>query len=138
MATTVAMPERVCQGLAQPNGEPVAVRRSGRLARSSGGHTGGGHGGFAHSAVKRPARIARNQESGRQIKMTTRGEPRLAEATVEELRATLRGELIGPDDAAYEESRKVYNGMIDRGPAAIVRCADVADVIVAVGLARDL
>lgn len=35
----------------------------------------------------------------------TRGEPRLDKATVEELRGSLRGELIGPDDAAYEEAR---------------------------------
>jgi hypothetical protein len=64
-------------------------------------------------------------------------ESRLAEATAEELRARLRGELICLQDAAYEEARKVYNGMIDRRPAAIIRCADVADVIAAVGLARD-
>jgi FAD/FMN-containing dehydrogenase len=65
---------------------------------------------------------------------TTAGVPAL---NADELRATLRGELIDPDGGAYEEARKVYNGMIDRRPAAIVRCADVADVMAAVGLARD-
>jgi FAD/FMN-containing dehydrogenase len=54
-----------------------------------------------------------------------------------ELRAKLRGELITPSDGAYEEARRVYNGMIDRRPAAIARCADVADVIAAVGFARE-
>jgi FAD/FMN-containing dehydrogenase len=67
----------------------------------------------------------------------TSGEAALPETTVEALREGLRGELIGPDDVAYEEARRVYNGMIDRRPTAIVRCADVADVIAAVGLARD-
>ena len=61
----------------------------------------------------------------------------LSEQTVEELRASLRGELILPADDGYDEARKVYNGMIDRRPAAIVRCADVADVITTVRLARD-
>ncbi|MDQ3677048.1 MAG: FAD-binding oxidoreductase [Actinomycetota bacterium] len=56
--------------------------------------------------------------------------------TADELRASLRGELICAGDGGYDEARKVYNGMIDRRPTAIVRCADVADVIAAVGLAR--
>ncbi len=56
--------------------------------------------------------------------------------TADELRASLRGELICAGDGGYDEARKVYNGMIDRRPTAIIRCADVADVIAAVGLAR--
>src|SRR2546430_1403200 len=43
-----------------------------------------------------------------------------------------RGELLLPEDADYEEARKLFNGMIDRHPAVIARCADVADVIEAV------
>ncbi len=58
-------------------------------------------------------------------------------ATAEELRTSLRGDLIGPDDSSYDEARKVYNGMIDRRPAGIVRATDVADVIAAVDLARE-
>ena len=53
-----------------------------------------------------------------------------------ELRAGLRGSAIGPGDPGYDEARKVYNGMIDRKPRLIVRCADVADVIQAVNFAR--
>ncbi len=45
---------------------------------------------------------------------------------------TLRGELIRPSDTGYEEARKLYNGMIDKRPGLIARCADVADVIAAV------
>ncbi len=51
--------------------------------------------------------------------------------------ASLRGSLIQPGDALYDESRKVYNAMIDKRPALITRCADVADVVQAVNFARD-
>ncbi len=61
----------------------------------------------------------------------------LAEATVEEFKASLRGDLLQPDDAGYDDSRIVWNGMIDRRPALIARCVGVADVIQAVNFARD-
>jgi FAD/FMN-containing dehydrogenase len=54
-----------------------------------------------------------------------------------EFRAAFRGELIAPGDSAYDEARKVYNGMIDRRPGLIARCVDVADVMAAVRLARE-
>jgi FAD/FMN-containing dehydrogenase len=53
------------------------------------------------------------------------------------LRAGMRGALIEPGDPTYDEARTVYNAMIDRRPALIARCADVADVIQAVNFARD-
>src|SRR3954451_6106804 len=53
------------------------------------------------------------------------------------LAPSFRGELIAPGDAGYDEARKVYNGMIDRRPALVARCVDAADVIAAVGLARE-
>src|SRR3990172_5011952 len=56
---------------------------------------------------------------------------------IQELRAKFRGELITPGDAAYDGARKVYNGMIDKRPALIASCADVADVVAAVNLARE-
>ena len=54
----------------------------------------------------------------------------------EPLRGKIRGAVIEPADAEYESARKVYNGMIDKRPAAVVRCANVADVIEAVNFAR--
>jgi FAD/FMN-containing dehydrogenase len=54
----------------------------------------------------------------------------------DELAGALRGELIGPDDPGYDQARAVYNAMIDRRPALIARCEDVADVIAVVGFAR--
>jgi FAD/FMN-containing dehydrogenase len=56
---------------------------------------------------------------------------------VEKLKESLRGELIQPHDEVYDDTRKVYNGMIDRRPGLIVRCADVADVITAVNFGRE-
>ena len=53
-----------------------------------------------------------------------------------DLAATVRGELIQPGEPGYDEARAVYNGMIDKHPAAIVRCRDVADVIACVRFAR--
>ncbi len=61
----------------------------------------------------------------------------IAEATLEEIKTGLRGELIEPGDEGYDEARKVYNGMIDRHPRLIARCADVADVMAALNFARD-
>lgn len=53
------------------------------------------------------------------------------------VREALRGDLILPGDAAYDDARRVWNGMIDRRPAAIARCTGVADVIAAVTFARE-
>src|SRR5262249_42100256 len=61
----------------------------------------------------------------------------MEKAAVDQLRALLRGEVIEPGDAAYEEARKVYNGMISRRPRLIARCADAADVIAAVKFGRE-
>lgn len=59
----------------------------------------------------------------------------LSESSIQELRGRLRGELVLPSDASYDSARRVYNAMIDRHPAAIVRCVDVADVIACVNFA---
>ena len=59
------------------------------------------------------------------------------QTATEQFRTRLRGELIEPNDGKYESARKVYNGMIDKRPRMIVRCADVADVISAVNFGRE-
>jgi FAD/FMN-containing dehydrogenase len=60
----------------------------------------------------------------------------LGEATVRELRDSLRGDLVLPGDEAYDEARSVWNGLIDRRPALIARCTGTSDVIAAIGFAR--
>jgi len=53
-----------------------------------------------------------------------------------DLRASLRGELLTSAEPTYDEARKLWNGMFDKRPAAIARCAGTADVISAVKFAR--
>ncbi len=57
--------------------------------------------------------------------------------SVAELKTNLRGRVIEPQDADYDDARTVYNAMIDKKPRLIARCADVADVIYAVNFARN-
>jgi FAD/FMN-containing dehydrogenase len=60
----------------------------------------------------------------------------LEETAVAELQAGLRGRVVGRDEPDYDETRKIWNGSIDRRPALIARCAGVADVMAAVKFAR--
>src|SRR4051812_34069913 len=57
-------------------------------------------------------------------------------AALADLRERLRGALVLPGDAAYDEGRRVWNAMIDKSPGAIARCVDVADVLACVDVAR--
>ena len=56
---------------------------------------------------------------------------------IDKFGTSLHGQLIQPDDADYDDARKVWNGMIDKHPALLIRCADEADVINAVNFARE-
>ncbi|HET9977995.1 MAG TPA: FAD-binding oxidoreductase [Burkholderiaceae bacterium] len=51
-------------------------------------------------------------------------------------KAAFKGQLIGPDDPAYDDTRKIWNAMIDRRPGLIARCTGTADVLQAVRFAR--
>src|SRR2546427_8573272 len=53
------------------------------------------------------------------------------------LRQAISGQIVTPHDAAYEDARRVWNGDIDRRPAAIARCATTADVRAALAFARE-
>ena len=59
-----------------------------------------------------------------------------AENAARELGAGFEGELIGPEDAGYEEARALFNAMIDKRPSVIARCANPEDVAGVVGFAR--
>src|SRR5690242_3799462 len=53
------------------------------------------------------------------------------------LAATFSGALLRPGDDGYEEARRVHNGLIDKRPALIARCLGTADIVDAVGFARE-
>ena len=53
------------------------------------------------------------------------------------LKGDVQGELILPGDAGYHEARKLYNGMIDKHPAAILKCVSEEDVVAGVNFARE-
>ena len=60
----------------------------------------------------------------------------LDSSALDQLRGEFRGEIAEPGDPAYDELRKVFNGMFDRRPRVILRPHGAADVIRGIGLAR--
>ena len=61
----------------------------------------------------------------------------LTPTVVDGFRTRIRGPMLAPGDAGYQESRTVWNAMIDRQPALVVRCLGVADVVACVQFARE-
>src|SRR5262245_32370836 len=57
--------------------------------------------------------------------------------TVQAFRASVRGAVLEPGEAGYDEARAIWNGLIDRRPALIVQPSGAADVVDAVNFARD-
>jgi FAD/FMN-containing dehydrogenase len=69
--------------------------------------------------------------------MNTTMTPTLGDATVQELRDAIHGQVLRPGDDGYQEAARIWNGAYDgRRPALIVGCSGAADVIAAVGFAR--
>ena len=70
--------------------------------------------------------------------MTREGAPlALDQKRVDGLRAALRGPLLLAGDAGYDESRSVWNAMIDRRPALVARCIGVSDILAGLRFARE-
>ncbi len=61
----------------------------------------------------------------------------LSDGKLDELKMRLQGEILEPGEDGYDNSRSVWNGMIDRRPAFVIRCLGVADVIACVRFARE-
>lgn len=57
--------------------------------------------------------------------------------SIENLRASTRGDIILPGDNGYDQSRAVWNAMVDKHPAVISRCKGTGDVIASVNFSRD-
>ena len=62
---------------------------------------------------------------------------KLDDGAIDGLKAAIRGEIVLPADAGYDGARSIWNAMIDRRPAVIVRCAGTADVMRSVTFARE-
>ena len=58
-------------------------------------------------------------------------------SVLEQLERHVQGRVIAPEDADYDDARRVYNGMIDRRPGVIVRAASVADVVASLCIGED-
>ncbi len=146
------------RGVASRAGGTAGCRRKGRTGARQfpAGHRGRAAVGFAGVRAKivdsggRNGRIRlhrtlleRHLEQSRHIR---RGSelPRRSEEekqcpykqAITEFRGQFRGTVIEPEDAGYDEARKVYNAMIDRKPRLIAKCTDVADVMAAVRMAK--
>ena len=61
----------------------------------------------------------------------------LSTSILQEFASQLRGTIVLPSDAIYNEARKIYNEMIDKHPGMLVMCVDVADVIASVNFGRE-
>lgn len=81
--------------------------------------------------------LAANVATDLQAKTLAGGETLLPRAAVKDFAASLRGVALLGGDEGYDQARRVWNGMIDRRPALIARCAGAADVISSVNFARD-
>lgn len=71
------------------------------------------------------------------IRTASGGRTEISPSALAALRSGIRGALIGPGDAGYDEARRVWNGMIDRRPGLIARCAGAADVVRVFRFARE-
>jgi FAD/FMN-containing dehydrogenase len=78
-------------------------------------------------------------DSGHNAAMSTfSSRPPASPANLEALRRELEGVVIDPGDDRYDEARRVWNGMIDRRPLAIVRAASTDDIAPTIRAAREL
>jgi FAD/FMN-containing dehydrogenase len=59
-----------------------------------------------------------------------------SESSLESFRATVRGTVILPSDHNYDETRAIWNAMIDRKPAMMVQCTGIADIQATLAFAR--
>jgi FAD/FMN-containing dehydrogenase len=96
---------------------------------------------LAASAAVLAARGARADSSGAIPSSLTavgaNGKPiTLTASDIKDFRAGLRGKLLLAQDDGYEQARRIWNGVFDRNPALIARCADAADVVRAIQFAR--
>ncbi|HEX2897514.1 MAG TPA: FAD-linked oxidase, partial [candidate division Zixibacteria bacterium] len=62
------------------------------------------------------------------VKKLDGGNAAIDSSSIDSLKSALRGKVILPDENGYDESRTIWNAMIDRKPGMVVRCAGVSDI----------
>src|SRR5688500_4240031 len=82
-------------------------------------------------------RSANTRLTARGDDMTTTATADKYQALAKELRGRMRGPVLSAADPGYDDSRSLWNAMIDRRPAVIVRCLGAADVVAGVRAARE-
>jgi FAD/FMN-containing dehydrogenase len=80
-------------------------------------------------ALKHPSTPAENRSE--------KGMTNISKETIENLKSKLKGQIVLPSDSNYDEVREIWNAMIDRRPALIVRCAEADDVPDAISFAQE-
>ena len=75
--------------------------------------------------------------TGVQVATRSGGTNPVDEDAINALASRLDGKLIRRGDAAYDETRAIWNAMIDKRPALIVQCASTADIVAVVKFARE-
>jgi hypothetical protein len=101
------------------------------FARRAGAHDRG------NLAQMRAPDLRRCSLSERRIITTDGSERSVKGAVIDKPASDLRGELLCCDDPGYDAARKVRNGMVDKRPALIARCAGTADIISCARLVRE-
>ena len=82
-----------------------------------------------HNSLTRRVAMKARSLSGQEIDISAN--------TLDTLKTFLQGQVIVPGENGYQESKTIWNGMINRRPAFVVRCLGVADVIASVKFARE-
>jgi FAD/FMN-containing dehydrogenase len=84
-----------------------------------------------------PSKSSRTEPADLRAVKLSGAETTIERAAVQDFRASLRGPLFSVGQEGYDPARRVWNGMIDKHPALIACCAEVADVVRAVTFARE-
>ena len=95
-----------------------------------------GHEGWLQSPSNRIGAQKETLMDALRLQDKTDSEPSQQASDISQLGQRIRGALVIPDDPGYDQARRVWNGMVDKRPAAVIYCVDSEDVITAVNFAR--
>ena len=120
-----------------PSAPPRCGRRRGSRATRSAGRSRTRWSGGSDARIHAGLTLASRAAGTVVVRPSTRSLPVSLHVSPHPLAERFSGELITPDHPSYDAARRVWNGMIDRFPAVIARCANAADVAAAVRYAGE-